>query len=103
MNATSAPTARPAYAVVVWCDHSHIFTEIPASNGGQPYVQKWSLTEGGLSKALAQMKSLYADSGITGDYQIPLNGLIKSATGINNFSADQRQKARDVLRRLKIT
>lgn len=103
MSATKSNTGRPPYAVVMWCDHHSIYSEIPASNGGLPYIQSWPLTEGGLSKALAQMKELFVkDQPLGGDYRIPLNPLIKQATGINNFSVDQRAAARDILRKLKV-
>lgn len=101
--ANKAPSARPPYAVIMWCDHHNIYSEIPASAGGQPYIQSWSLTEGGLSKALAQMRELFVkDQPLGGDYRIPLNPLIKQATGINDFSVQQRATARDILRKLKV-
>lgn len=103
MSGKAAPSARPPYAITVWCDHHSIYTEIPATNGGQPYIQSWPLTEGGLSRALGQMRELFVkDQPLGGDYRIPLNPLIKQATGINNFSVEQRQAARDILRKLKV-
>ena len=103
MSASKSNTGRPPYAVVMWCDHTNIYTEIPASNGGLPYIQSWSLTEGGLTKALAQMKDLFVkDQPVGGNYQIPMNPLVKQATGINNFSADQRSAVRDILRKMKV-
>jgi len=103
MNATLASSARPLWAITVWCDNTHIFTELPSVNGGAPYIQKYALTEGGLSKAISLMRDLYAKhQPLGGDYTIPLNPLIKHAQGINNFSPDQRQAARDILRKLKV-
>lgn len=92
-------TARPPHAVVMWCDRGFIYTELPATNGGLPYIQKHSLTEGGLSKALAMMKDLYAKhQPLGGDYRIPFNPLIKADP--NSFTTDQRGAALAALRKL---
>lgn len=99
--ADALTTARPPHAVVMWCDRGFIYTELPATNGGLPYIQKHSLTEGGLSKALAMMRDLYAKhQPLGGDYNIPLNPLIRVAP--NSFSSDQRSAALDALRKLKV-
>ena len=103
MNAKSACSAHPIYAITCWCDATSIYTELPAVNGGQPYIQSWPLTEGGLSKALAQLRDLHRQAEpLGGNYKIPFNPLLRKAD-INNFSEDQRRSARDVLRKLKIT
>lgn len=99
MMANSAPTARPPHAVTMWCDNTHIYTELAATSGGQPYIQKHALTEGGLSKALAMMKDLYAKhQPLGGDYRIPFNPLIKPDP--NTFTTDQRGAALTALRKL---
>lgn len=58
MSATSLPTAKPSWAVVTWLTDTHIYIEIPAS-AGQPYITKFSITEGGLSKALNFLRKRY--------------------------------------------
>lgn len=97
-----APSAAPPYAANMWMDHHSIYMEIPAVDGGPPYIAAYSCTEGGLSKALAMMRNLYmAAEPLGGNYTIPFNPMIKKAS-INNFSADQREAAREVLRKLRI-
>jgi len=48
---TALPSARPAWAVTMWADDTAIYVELPVK-GGPPYITKFPLTEGGLSKAL---------------------------------------------------
>lgn len=54
---TFLPKARPAWAQVMWMDdHGDIFVELPCKNA-PPYIQKFSGTEGGLSKALETLRA----------------------------------------------
>lgn len=48
---TSSKSFHPPWAVTIWMDDTHIFTEVPCIEG-PPYIQKYSNTEGGLSLAL---------------------------------------------------
>lgn len=62
----------PAYAITCWADPRDIIVVTPTSDGGQ-YFQRFPLTEGGLSKALAVMRDLRVkNTVITGDYPIAL-------------------------------
>lgn len=101
MNAKADKTAAPAWSVRCWCDREAIYTEIPGAGANPPYVQKWALTEGGLSKALLLMRELYSKfQPLGGNYQIPL-GLLegKSSPSISNFDKATRDAVRDVLRK----
>ncbi len=51
---TMAKSASPPNAVRMWTDGLVIYTEIP---GTPPYIAKFSLTEGGLSKALDLLRT----------------------------------------------
>lgn len=60
-HATS--TAAPPWAVTCWSDDYAIYIELPVK-GGPPYVASFPHTEGGLSKALYTMRSLYQKLGV---------------------------------------
>lgn len=100
MSASAASSGRPAWAVCAWSDNNAIYIEIPAKSG-IPYISKFALSEGGLSKALSLMRSLHRTiEPLGGNYQIPLNPGIKKA---QTFSEDSRKATREILKRLKIT
>lgn len=100
MSASAASSARPAWAVTAWTDNNAVYIELP-SKTGVPYIQKFALSDGGLSKALSLMRSLHRTiEPLGGDYQIPLNPGIKKA---QTFSEDSRKATREILKRLKIT
>ncbi len=100
MSDTYATTAAPIYARKVWADDNSIFVEIPAVSG-PPFIQKFSKTEGGLSKALALISIAHKkDKPTGGTYKFPTHPLTKR--GKNDFSPEQRARARDILRKLKI-
>lgn len=48
---TFAQSFTPSWAVTCWCDDAHVYVMIPATNA-PPLIQKYPLTEGGLSKAI---------------------------------------------------
>ncbi len=101
MNATSASSARPPWAITCWADDHSIFTEVPAVSG-PPLIQKYALTEGGLSKALDFLRAFHRQSQPTGgDYKITLQANIKRSSPAGSDA--QREKAREILKRLKIT
>jgi hypothetical protein len=58
MSASQAPTAKPSWAVTAWVDDRYIYIEIPSTKGN-PYVQKYPITEGALSKALNFLRTRY--------------------------------------------
>lgn len=100
-GASMAPSARPAWALTMWADDSFIYTEIPAKSG-PPLIQKYELCEGGLSKALAFMRDFHRKHQPKGgDYKITLQAKItRPAPQATDAS---REKAREILRKLKIT
>ena len=98
---TAAKSARPPWSVVCWADDTAIYTEIPATSG-PPLIQRYALTEGGLSKALEFLRAFHRKYQPTGgDYKITLQANIKRP-GIAGTDA-QREQARAILKRLKIT
>jgi hypothetical protein len=52
-------TAKPSHALTMWVDDTAIYVEIPATNGGYPYIQHFPLHEAGLSKALNFLRTRY--------------------------------------------
>lgn len=47
----------PPHAIPCWCDDTHIFVALPTKDAANPhYVMSFSLTEGGLSKALGLLR-----------------------------------------------
>jgi hypothetical protein len=58
MNATRLPTARPSWALTMWTDDNYIYAEIPSTEGN-PYIAKFPIVEGGLSKALNFLRQRY--------------------------------------------
>ena len=51
-------TAAPSWKVTAWTDDNYIFIEIPSTTGN-PYVQKYPINKGGLSKALNFLRVRY--------------------------------------------
>lgn len=93
-----APTGRPAWAVTAWTDDNNIFIELSGQHG--PYITKYPLSEGGLSKALYLMRSCHKKQS-SPIYQAP--GVNPNYKPKGDFNEKQREHAREVLRRLKIT
>lgn len=48
---TFATSFTPAWAVTCWCDDSFVYVALPVKNAA-PYIQKFPLTEGGMTKAI---------------------------------------------------
>ena len=55
---TQAPSAKPSWALTCWIDDTNIYIEIPSTEGN-PYIQKFPITEGALSKALNFLRVRY--------------------------------------------
>lgn len=65
MSATLAKSFAPPHAITIWRDDRNIYTEIPnKSPNGAPFIAVYSLTEGGLSKALDQLRTRYNSSAV---------------------------------------
>ena len=100
--ATHSKSAAPPYACTMWMDHTSIYLEIPGKGDAPPYITAYSLTEGGLTKALGMMRDLWAKAQPPGGrYRIPHNPMIRKAN-IKNFSAEQREAAREALKKVGI-
>ena len=98
--ADAARSARPPWALTCWVDDNFIYSEVPCANG-PPLIQKYPLTEGGLSHALNFLRTFHRKHQPTGgDYKITLQANIKRAKPEGNEA--QRAKAREILRKLNI-
>lgn len=100
MSAIAGTTAKPLWAVTAWVDDNAVYVELPTLTGPY-YISKFPLTESGLSKALNLMRTIHRQAQPRGgSYRFTQPNITRATP---NFSEDQRQKARDVLKRLKIT
>lgn len=93
-----ATIAHPPYAKYVWCDENNIYLELSGQHG--PYVTKYALNEGGLSKALVLMRDCHRQQS-SPIYTVP--GVNPAYKARGDYSEAQRERAREVLKRLKIT
>lgn len=102
-----APDFRPPWAVIMWCDDTHIYTEIPTQSD-LPYIRKEPLTEMGLTKSLRFMHSLYIQAKPKGGTRVAEKAkaaaakphpLTKGKAQVNTAQADA---ARAVLRKMGI-
>jgi hypothetical protein len=105
---TYLPRGRPAYAQIMWMDDAgDIFVELPCKDA-PPYIQKFSGTEGGLSKALETLRNArpkpkpsYAREEATPDPNAVHPLVVASkAKAQEQFTAEQRTNALAVLRKL---
>lgn len=92
--ASTASSAAPPYAVLVWSDGLDLFAEIP---GSPPYVMRLSLTDGGLHKALNLLKVRH-EQARAGRYKPPAVSVTRK--GKHVASPSQQQAALDVLRKM---
>ena len=46
----------PAYAVTMWASDTDVFVALPMTKGGIPYIMRFPLNEGGLTRALEVLK-----------------------------------------------
>lgn len=67
--ARAAPSAAPANALRCWADHRSIYVELPSPKG--PTILAFTLSEGGLSKALALIAGTRYDFGGTASMTAP--------------------------------
>jgi hypothetical protein len=96
---TTAVTGRPPWSVVCWTDNTHLFIEIPGANGSPPYIEKYALTEGAFSKALAFMKSLHTKAEPSGGtYVLPSWPGMKKVPSGQGITANSRERAHAILK-----
>lgn len=96
---TYLPSGRPAWAVTMWMDDSAVYMELPCKDG-PPYITRYELCEGGLSKALGMMRDIYRASAPTGgSYNLTKHPiLVKNEKALGDEAT--RAKTRAVLKRL---
>ena len=97
MSATSAPSGAPVNAIRVWTDGLSLFAEIP---GAPPYIMRLDLTDSGLSKALDLLRTKAKDTNGHTKAALAAQAVVRPKDAL--ATPDQRQAARDVLRRLKM-
>lgn len=98
MSDEVASTGRPAYARYTWSDENSIYLEVPGQHG--PCIIAYPLNEGGLSKALALMRDARKKSD-PNVYVRP--GVVAGYKPKGNFDEAQRERAREILKKLRIT
>ena len=102
MNATAASSARPPSAAIAWATKSELFVEIP-SRIGPPLIVRYRKTIEGLAEAL----NILIEHAEAAPRSVPrtVPGLTKAPAPSRTpwATEDQRAKARELLKRLKIT
>ncbi len=98
MTDEMASTGRPAYAHYMWADENSIYIEMGGQHG--PYITAYPLNEGGLSKALHLMRDA-RKAAASPVYSRP--GVVEGYKPKGDFNEAQRERAREILKRLKLT
>lgn len=89
----------PAWAVVCWADDSFVYTLIPTKSG-PPLIQKHSLTEGGMTKAISVLRVQKKVQG-AGRVHKPSSPVVTTKLQKPSpLSEEGRQKTLSVLRRM---
>lgn len=98
MSAEALSTARPTHAVIMWSDDRNIYVELPTTLG-VPYVTKYPLNEGGLTKALNILKTRYEEApSHEKNYVAPVAFTNNGKPPVQ--TSEQRAVAHNVLRKL---
>lgn len=101
---TFATTARPKATAIAWATRDAIFCEIPCADG-PPYIARYRKTVEGLTAAL----NILIEHDEPTPRQVPtahakITKVPQGASARATWATDdQRQKAREILKRLKIT
>ena len=106
MTQPKAPWAAPT----IYHDGASLFLEWPAAPGRSPYAQRFTLSEGGLAKALRLVPNIASAPGyISGASNLAARALkpkVAKATAAKRvaatFTDEQRSAASAVLRKLKV-
>ena len=102
MTATAAPSGRPAWAVAAWVDEAWVYIELPCADA-PPYIVKFNLSEGGLSKALTLMRDARKKAEpapiASSTWKHPK---LSTLPAKDKFTDEQRNAARVVLRKMGI-
>ena len=105
MTDTYATTARPSATAIAWATKDALFVEIPCRDG-PPYIARYRKTVEGLTAALNIL--IEHEEPIQRTIPSTHPAIAKKPTGATSARApwatdEQRQRARDLLKRLKIT
>lgn len=103
MSATLASPPVPTHALLCWVDDRNVYISIPTTFG-QPFVERFPLHEGGLSKALNYLRIRYEELPFhEKNYTAPPVPLTTDRKGKPPVqTADQRDATLAVLRKLGI-
>ena len=93
---TYALTARPPGTAIAWATKDGIFVEIPCKDG-PPFIVRYHKTTLGLQQAL----NVLVENPEPASRQVQATHP-KITRPTANYTDDQRAKARDILKRLKI-
>lgn len=97
---TIAPSGHPAWAITCWVDDHAVYTEVPCKSG-PPLIQKYSLSESGLAKALAFLRLMHKEARPAGSsYTIGQQANITKPR--TQSPAEARERALVVLRKAGI-
>lgn len=97
---SASPSFRPPWAIVMWADGAFIYSEIPCVSG-PPLIQRYSNTEGGLTKALSFLKDRQRTSGPSKGrvYPAPKVTRAKARPLPSGANEEDRAKARAILKK----
>lgn len=93
-----ASTARPPYAHWVWCDENNIYVEMSGQHG--PCVIAFPNDSSGLAKALSLLRDARPKTAPI-HYQRP--GVVEGYRARGDFTEAQRERAREILKKVGIT
>lgn len=99
---TYATAYIPPHAITCWVDDSYVYTTVPCKSG-PPLIQRYPLTEGGLSKALNFLRVQPRQKLGSTRPQPFVSPTIRRELGAKDrFTDSQREKTRMVLRKMGI-
>lgn len=98
MTDSVASTARPAYAHYVWCDENSIYVEMSGMHG--PTVIAFPNNTTGLMKLLTL---LHDARPVSAPIHYTRPGVVEGYRPKGDFSEAQRERAREILKKVGIT
>jgi hypothetical protein len=98
MTDSVASTARPANAFYIWADDKSIYVELSGQHG--PYVTIWPRDSTGVAKLLDTLFTKSKE--YTGEVYIR-PGVVEGYKPKGDFNEAQRERAREILKKMRIT
>jgi len=98
MTDTIAATGRPANAISIWADNRSIYVELSGQHG--PYITVYTRDSIGLSRILELLFARTKE--YSGEVYIR-PGVVEGYKPKGDFNEAQRERAREVLKKLGIT